>query len=143
MKRFWELDKDKSGTISLDEFQEGEFFKKLPVEKRENIFKRLDTNSDGVISPQDRPEPPFKHGPRHPDNRGGAEGPARINVKLDTNGDGALSFDEFRLGPAVKNLTEDQQEDRFELLDRNGDKKISPDDFPATPPEKPAPAEGE
>ena len=63
-----------------------------------------------------------------------ADEPARINKKLDTNGDGALSFEEFRLGPAMKNLTEDQQEDRFELLDRNHDQKISPEDFPPAPP---------
>ena len=58
----------------------------------------------------------------------------RINRKLDVNGDGSLSFEEFRVGPAVKNLTEDEQEDRFELLDRNGDQKISPEDFPPPPP---------
>ena len=136
MKRFWELDTDKSGGISLEEFRKGEFFSKLPPEKQEEVFRRLDTNGDGAITSQDRPEPPFKRG-RHHDDRKGPNGPERVNAKLDTNGDGALSFDEFRLGPAVKDLTEDQQEDRFELLDRNHDKKISPEDFPAPPPEKP------
>jgi len=41
-----------------------------------------------------------------------------------------LAFAEFRVGPAVKDLTEDEQERRFELLDRSGDLKISRDDFP-------------
>ncbi|MEO8614233.1 MAG: EF-hand domain-containing protein [Luteolibacter sp.] len=140
MQRLWELDTDKSGGISFEEFQAGEFFKRLPLEKQQAVFKRLDTNGDGVISPSDRPEPPFKrpdgkHGPNGPDGRkpegtGAPEEPGRINKKLDTNGDGVLSFEEFRAGPAVKNLTEDQQEDRFELLDRNHDQKISPEDFP-------------
>ncbi|MEI6820034.1 MAG: hypothetical protein WCL19_10595, partial [Verrucomicrobiota bacterium] len=60
--------------------------------------------------------------------------------KLDLNGDGALSFEEFRQGPAVKNLTEDEQEKRFLRLDRNGDHKISAEDAPPKPqPQEPAP----
>ena len=149
MQRLWELDTDKSGGISFEEFQLGEFFKKLSPEKQQAVFKRLDTNGDGVISPSDRPEPPFKHpdgnrGPngkdgRNSDGDGPPDGPGRINKKLDTNGDGALSFEEFRLGQAVKNLTEDQQEDRFELLDRNHDQKISPEDFPPPSPKPDGP----
>jgi hypothetical protein len=61
------------------------------------------------------------------------EKPQGINRKLDANGDGALSFEEFRAGPAMKDLTEDQQEDRFELLDRNKDLKLGPEDFPPPP----------
>lgn len=145
MLRLWELDTDKNGSVSFEEFKAGEFFKKLPLAKQEAIFKRLDANGDGVISPSDHPEPRFKHfdGKRGPKAQGGpmqdkehpADDPAHINQKLDTNGDGALSFEEFRKGPAVKNLTEDQQEERFDLLDRNHDHKISPEDFP--PPVKP------
>ncbi len=145
MQRLWELDADKSGGVSFEEFKAGELFKKLPPDKQEAVFKRLDTNGDGVVSPQDRPEPPFKRpdgkrGPKGPDGMGPddggppVDGPGRISKKLDTNGDGSLSFEEFRVGPALKNLTEDQQEDRFELLDRNHDQKISPEDFPPPPP---------
>jgi len=146
MQRLWELDSDKSGGISLEEFKAGELFKKLPPEKQGEVFKRLDTNGDGVVSPSDKPEfkrPDGKRGPKGPDGKGPdgegphgppMDGPGQINQKLDTNGDGALSFEEFRQGPALKNLTEDQQEDRFELLDRNHDQKISPEDFPPSPP---------
>lgn len=141
LKRLWELDSDKSGGISIDEFKAGHLFMKLPPDKQQAVFGRLDTDGDGVITPKDRPEPPFKRPdgkqrPNRPDgplpeNEGG---PGQINRKLDVNGDGSLSFGEFRVGPAVKNLTEDEQEDRFERLDRNGDQKISPEDFPPPPP---------
>ncbi len=134
MKRaFWELDADNNGGITLEEFKAGELFKKLSAEKQDAVFRRLDTDGDGSITPKDRPEPPFKRDKR-PDG-GAPDGPDQMNRKLDTNGDGALSFEEFRVGPAVKNLTEDEQEDRFEALDRNKDLKISPEDFPS-PPEK-------
>jgi Ca2+-binding EF-hand superfamily protein len=135
-KRLWELDVDHSGGISFEELKGGSIFKKLSPEKQQKVFARLDTDGDGVITPQDRPELPFKH----PDGGRSSSGerPEQINRKLDVNGDGSLSFEEFRAGPAMKNLTEDQQEDRFELLDRNKDQKISPEDFP---PPSPQPAE--
>ena len=50
--------------------------------------------------------------------------------QLDKDGDGALSFEEFRAGPAVSQLGEDEQEDRFENMDKNGDQKLTPQDFP-------------
>lgn len=135
MKRLWELDADKSGGISFEEFKAGEVFKKLPPEKQDAVFRRLDTDGDGVITPKDKPEPPFR-GPKKDGDRP-EKPPEQINRRLDTNGDGALSFEEFRVGPAVKNLTEDQQEERFEMLDRNDDLKISPEDFPPPPPPEP------
>jgi Ca2+-binding EF-hand superfamily protein len=140
-KRLWELDTDRSGGISLDEFKMGPIFTKLSPEKQQKVFARLDTDGDGFITPKDRPEPPFKRpdGKDRPDGNRPENGerPEQINRKLDVNGDGSLSFGEFRAGPAVKNLTEDEQEDRFERLDRNGDQKLSPEDFPPppTPPE--------
>jgi Ca2+-binding EF-hand superfamily protein len=141
MARLWELDTDKSGGVSFEEFKGGRFFMRLPPEKQEAVFKRLDTDKDGVITPKDRPEPAF----RRPDGKEHRKGPdgenperrddsGRPTPRLDLNGDGALSFEEFRAGPAVKDLTEDEQEKRFERLDRNGDLKISEKDFPPSPP---------
>jgi Ca2+-binding EF-hand superfamily protein len=138
MKRLWELDVDKNGGISFEEFKAGPMFKKLSPEKQQEVFRRLDSDSNGVIDPKDRPQRPFKrHGQpdgKHPDQGDKPEG---INRKLDLNGDGALSFEEFRAGPATKDLTEDRQEARFELLDRNHDLKISPEDFPPHAPPSP------
>ena len=129
MKRLWELDADQSGGISLEEFKAGQVFKKLAPEKQGVVFKRLDTNGDGMITPKDRPLKPGKRGEGSPEQR-----PYRISDKLDLNRDGALSFEEFRAGPAVRDLTEDAQETRFERLDRNKDQRISPTDFYPAPP---------
>ena len=145
MKRLWELDIDKSGGVSLEEFKQGQIFKKLSPEKVAELFKRLDTDGDGVITPKDRPNPPVRRG----DDRGRFNGPEGHHFdqggdprraggmiqRLDKDGDGSLTFEEFRRGPEVKDLTEDEQEKRFQKLDRNGDHKISKEDFsaPVTP----------
>jgi len=137
MKRIWELDTDKSGGVSIEEFRLGEIFKKLPPEKLEEIFRRLDTDGDGQITPKDRPEPPPRRGPEGrpggPGKPGG--GPRQMIRDFDTDNDGALTFEEFRKAPPIAGLGEDEQEDRFESLDRNQDHKLDAEDFP--PPPKP------
>lgn len=141
MKRLWELDADKSGGVSLEEFKTGQFMAKLPAEKQEGVFRRLDTDADGVITLKDQPQAPFKH----PDGKkmGGGEvksasidtEPAPVEQvihKLDTDGDKVLSFAEFRLGASMKNLDEDEQEQRFEKIDANNDLKISAEELSAS-----------
>jgi Ca2+-binding EF-hand superfamily protein len=148
-RRLWELDVDKSGGVSFEEFKAGPLFQKLPAERQTGIFRRLDTDGDGVITPKDKPEPamrpeggkrpkrgdgPPPEGPRPDANR---ISPQRMLKQLDTNGDGAVTFDEFRAGPQAGALSEDELEDRFEAMDRNKDQKLTPQDFPAPPPHKP------
>ena len=142
MQRLWELDVDKSGGISPAEFKAGQLFKKLPPERQDELFRRLDTDRDGMITPKDKPEPPFKHAggnahPKRPDGGspdGGRLEPRQIIRQRDQNHDGALSFDEFRAGPAVKDLTPAEQQTRFDALDRNHDQQLTPDDFPPPAP---------
>jgi Ca2+-binding EF-hand superfamily protein len=124
--RLWELDSDKSGGVSLDEFKAGRMFQKLPPERQTAIFQRLDSDHDGQITPKDRPQEHFRPEEGKPD-------PRRLIRQLDKNGDGALSFEEFRAGPMISQLSEDEQEDRFEAMDRNGDQKLTPEDFPPPP----------
>jgi Ca2+-binding EF-hand superfamily protein len=129
MKRLWELDADKSGGISFEEYQQGQFIAKLPLDKQEALFKRLDTDGDAAITPKDRPEPSPRSRP------GGQNPPAataeQIVHKLDTDQDGSLSFAEFRLSFSMRNLTEDEQEKRFDKIDSNKDLKISTEELTA------------
>lgn len=145
MKRFRELDTDGSGGVSFEEFKAGELFKKLPPEKQKTLFDRLDTDGDGEITLRDRP-------PKPPHGRpGGSEGegrsddgnpkrpfkdPRRMLKEMDENQDGEVTFEEFRKSPRIRDLSEDEQEDRFEARDKNGDKKLTEADFPPPPAEK-------
>ncbi len=144
LPRLWELDTDKSGGVSLDEFKAGRMFQKLPPERQAEIFQRLDSDHNGQITPKDRPQHHFKpeDGKPHPRQGPGEQpDPRRIIRQLDKDGDGSLSFEEFRAGPMVRDLSEDEQEDRFETMDKNGDQKLTPEDFPP-PPREGAPEEG-
>jgi Ca2+-binding EF-hand superfamily protein len=134
MQRFWDLDTDHSGGVSFEEFQAGEFYKKLPLEKQKEIFNRLDSNGDGLITREDHPQLRFVY----PNEQGRDKGNMKkflthLIEKFDIDGDGSLSFAEFRLIPWVKNLTEAEQKAHFDKLDRNHDQKISPEDFPPSP----------
>lgn len=159
MQRLWELDVDKSGGISRDEFKTGQLFKKLPPERQDALFLRLDTDQDGVITPKDKPEPPFKrnatpHLPQIPAGKMPVRPRpewAHLVRQFDQNGDRALSFDEFRVSPAIKDLPEPEQRARFSALDHNQDQQLSPLDLPPPsprtepllppmPPPAPAPA---
>lgn len=69
MQRLWELDRDRSGGVSFEEFKKGRFYSKLPEQRQTELFNRLDTDGDGRITGKDRPEKPQPRDGRH--RRGG------------------------------------------------------------------------
>lgn len=132
MKRLWELDVDKSGGISFEEFKRGQFVAKLPLEKQAALFKRLDTDGDAAITPKDRPVPsPLNRPGQGPSPESPPATAEQIIQRLDTDRDGSLSFAEFRLSSRLRNLTEDEQEQRFDKIDANQDLKISTEELAA------------
>jgi len=145
-----EVDADKDGRIVFSEFKNLGFVAKLPEERQQRIFNRMDRDGDGALTAKDRPEgPPRREGKRDgegkkdgkPDGGKGGRGghPLELVRKLDQNGDGALTFEEFRQAPFLKDQSEDAQEDRFEDMDRNKDLKIDAADFPPPPQDGPKP----
>jgi Ca2+-binding EF-hand superfamily protein len=139
-----QVDADKDGRIVFEEFKKLGFVAKLPEERQRKIFGRMDRDGDGALTPKDRPEGPPRDGRREGKGKdkgvgkGGRGGhPMDLVKKLDQNGDGAVSFEEFRQAGFLKDKSEDEQEDRFEEMDRNKDLKIDAADFPR-PEESPA-----
>jgi len=139
-----EVDADKDGRIVFSEFKNLGFVAKLPEERQQKMFNRMDRDGDGALTPKDRPEGPPHHDGKwdgrkdkdgKPDGGKGGRGghPMDLVRKLDQNGDGALSFEEFRQAGFLKDKSEDEQEDRFEEMDRNKDLKIDAADFPPPP----------
>jgi Ca2+-binding EF-hand superfamily protein len=145
MPSLFQVDANKDGRIVFEEFQNLSFVKRLPLERQRALFERMDNDKDGAITAKDRPQggPPRDgkwDGKR--DGKGGGRGPGfpELIQSLDRNGDGALDFEEFRQAPFLRGKSEDEQEDRFEEMDRNGDLKIDAADFPPPGDRKPRPA---
>jgi len=129
MPRLADLDRDKSGAVSFEEFSVGKMAQRVPEKQRREMFDRLDRNKDGQLGPDDTQRPTgnghgFGPGP-------GRGGPGAGFGDLDGDEDGALSFDEFRKAPWMREQDEDSQEDRFEALDKDGDLKLTPQEFGA------------
>ncbi|TAG11252.1 MAG: hypothetical protein EAZ42_00845 [Verrucomicrobia bacterium] len=118
MRKIMLLDLDQSKSISFEEFKSGPRVQKMPAERQQKLFQRLDRNQDGFISKLDREA--TKEG---------------IIKRLDQNGDAAVSFDEFRQGKRQQSQPEPVVQERFKRLDRNQDSKLTADDFsrPAPP----------
>lgn len=130
-KRLWELDKDQSGGVSFDEFQQGRMMQRLDAERQRAIFDRLDANGDGVISPEDKPEKPkFRENDRQNDKGKDRMRPGAFMEKLDANKDGSVSYDEFKNTPWNKDKADDEVKRRFEMADKNKDGQLTKEDFP-------------
>jgi Ca2+-binding EF-hand superfamily protein len=144
-----QVDANKDGRIEFEEFRNLSFVKRLPEDRQREMFKRMDHDGDGALSAKDRPSggsprdgrsggPPWD-GKR--DGKPGGYGPHGLDLvkSLDSNGDGALAFEEFRKAGFLQGKSEDEQEDRFEEMDRNHDLKIDAADFPPPGNGKPGP----
>jgi Ca2+-binding EF-hand superfamily protein len=132
-----QVDANKDGKIVFEEFRNLTFVTRLPEERQRSMFERMDHDGDGALTPKDRPAggPPREGGPPHDgmrDGKGWGHGPGPVDLvkELDRNGDGSLNFEEFRQAGFLKGRSEDEQEDRFEEIDRNHDLKIDASDLP-------------
>jgi hypothetical protein len=143
------MDKDRSGGVSFEEFEQAEWVQGMPPDARREMFGKLDRDGDGQLTEKDGRGGPAGDGDPGPGRPGRPEGtepgpqgppPGRGGLGLksfDRDGDGALSFEEFRAMPMAKDLGEDEQEDKFESLDKNGDLKLQSDEMPG--PRRPEP----
>jgi len=143
--RLKELDKNSDGVISFEEFQASPMFQRLDPERQKRIFSRLDSNGDGKITPEDRPQMrPRPEGGERPRPEGmdrprpeGGEGPKPerphprgLIDHLDKDGDGIVTLEEFRKNPRMAELDDETVRQRYRMLDRNKDGKVDRDDIP-------------
>lgn len=68
--------------------------------------------------------------PGGPGGRRGGGNPEEFFKKLDSNGDGGISLDEFKAGPRAQK-DPSKAEERFKQLDTNGDGKLSLEELKA------------
>ena len=137
------LDTDHSGGASFEEFLRGEWVQKVPEERRRPLFDRLDRDGDGQLTPKDLPRE--GRGPWNGNGRNGGpphDGRGQGWRALDRDDDGMISFEEFRAAPWHKDLTEEQQQQRFQALDKNGDGKLQPEETGGHRPDGERPPEG-
>lgn len=119
-----DLNKDKR--IDFEEFKTLDFVKRMPEDRQKGMFKKMDSDGDGVLTAKDRP----RHDGRK-DGKGGRKPKLSDLVKdHDKDANGSLSFEEFRQIPWIAKAGEDEQEDRFEALDKNEDLKLDAADEP-------------
>lgn len=138
MRRLMELDTNGSGGVSLEEFRAGEMFANLPPERVESLFRRLDSNGDGEITPADRPElpPMLRQGqaPRGERERGERQvAHRRLFNHLDIDKSSSLDFEQFRKARGIASLDEDAQEKLFLRLDLDGNRQLSFEEFSKAP----------
>lgn len=125
-KMFRLMDTDGDRNISKEEFFAAPRLERLPEEKKELLFDRLDGNGDGVIGRQEI----FRM--LNDAERKAVEG----FRKLDANGSGGLDFEEFSQGKFFSKIPEQRRRLMFDRMDTDGSGEITAEDRPKGPPNK-------
>ena len=119
--RMMAADTNKDGGVSFEEL------KAVRPDATEEKFAERDTNGDGVLNKDDRPEdgrgPGGKHGKRGNGPEGRRGGGEHMKA-ADTDGDGGVSFEE------LKAVRPDATDEMFAKRDTNGDGVLNKDDRP-------------
>jgi Ca2+-binding EF-hand superfamily protein len=106
-------DLNNDGKISFTEFQKNPRMKDAKPERLAEMFKRMDRDGDGFLTPHDFPRP----------NRGTLFDRSLME-KLDENKDQALSFEEWSKSSRLKEFSEERKREMFDRIDRNDDGKL-------------------
>jgi Ca2+-binding EF-hand superfamily protein len=117
------LDKNGDGMISSEEFYQSPRMQRLPQEKREVIFSRIDTDADGRITPPEIRKMRQESHERH----------MQELRKLDEDRSGGLSFSELSKGEFFSKLPDEKRKEIFDRMDTNRDGQLTPDDKPREP----------
>ncbi len=133
IRRLMELDVNGSGGVSIEEFRAGEMFANMAPDRVEALFRRLDTDGDGEITPKDQPELPARGNSKQGHRIQHLELHRRIFMHLDADQSGTLDFEQFRKARGVSSMDEDAQEALFLRLDLDQDKKINFEEFSKAP----------
>ncbi|NNC88769.1 MAG: hypothetical protein HKN82_09965 [Akkermansiaceae bacterium] len=122
------LDANRDGRVSKMEFFESPRIRNIPIEKKTEIFNRIDRNQDGFIDRRDH-----RHRGPHPGRGRGPGDPAKLRAELDRNQDGEVSFEEFSAHPRFGVMDDGQRRKAFESMDTNGNGKLDAEDMPGAP----------
>lgn len=131
---FKRLDKDRSRSLSLDEFKQVPAMLKDPS-VAEETFAELDQNDDQALNLREFRK--FTPPPRKPPEKGDkGPSPEEIFKKLDADQSATLSLDEF-LGMPIGKRDAAKAEEVFHKLDTDGDGSLTLEEFRKhfTPPE--------
>ncbi|MFD2258064.1 EF-hand domain-containing protein [Luteolibacter algae] len=123
---FKRMDANADGNISREEFFAHPRLERLPEEKRNVLFARLDKDSDGVLSFREIEEMRNESERRHREEF----------RQLDVDKSGGLSFEEFSKGEFFKKLPDGKKRQIFRRMDTNKDGQITEEDRPKGPPHK-------
>lgn len=109
------FDPNQDGKVTFEEFRQNPRLSKMPDRQLRELFAKMDRDNDGILGPKDWKGRRPGSGPKRPPG-GGPQGLA----SLDEDGNGSLSFEEFRSGPRMKDRPEEVQREAFRKLDRDG-----------------------